>query len=216
MTTISDSNIAHSIQTPGNDGATLWLDAAYQVLISQGVDKIRITALAEMVDSTRTAFYWYFASRQELLDKLIERWQAKNTGNLIARIDAYAATVNEAVFNMFDCWLEPELFDAPFDLAVRNWANGDAELAQKVREADEARIAALIRMFERFDYPATMAFTRAHTVYYTQIGYISMMVSDDPVLRIQRMPDYVEVYTGIKPGADEIERFMARHRVEAW
>lgn len=214
MTNITTStDIAHSIQTPSADGATLWLDAAYQVLVSQGVDKIRIASLAELVNSTRTAFYWYFASRTELLDRLIERWQAKNTGNLVARIEAYAETINEAVFNMFDCWLDQELFDAPFDLAVRNWANGDTALAQKVKAADEARIAALIRLFERFGYSANMAFTRAHTVYYTQIGYISMMVTDEPAARLARMPDYVEIYTGVPPSQAEIQRFMARQGV---
>ena len=205
-------DIAHSVQSPQDDGAALWLDAAYQILVEQGVDKIRISALAERVSSTRTAFYWYFSSRDALLEALITRWQAKNTGNLIARIEAYAESVNEAVFNMFDCWLDDDLFDAPFDLAVRNWAAGDRELAKKVEEADKMRIHALIAMFERFDYPPSKAFTRAHTVYYTQIGYISMMVIDDPHLRIARMPDYVEVYTGQAPTQSEIDRFMSRHQ----
>ncbi len=207
--------IAHSVQIPQDDGASLWLNAAYHVLISQGVDKIRIGALAEDVKSTRTAFYWYFDTRDALLDALIEMWQAKNTGNLISRIDAYAESANEAVFNMFDCWLDPDLFDAPFDLAVRNWAAGDKSLAKKVKEADEQRIESLRQMFLRFDYSPNAAFTRAHTVYYTQIGYISMMIDDDPAMRLARMPDYAEVYTGQKPKSAEIKRFFARHKPQS-
>lgn len=210
-THINTKDIAHSVRQDQDDGAALWLDAAYQILVEQGVDKIRISALAERVESTRTAFYWYFSSREDILKLLLDHWQSKNTGNLIAQIEAYAASINEAVFNMFDCWLDRSLFDAPFDLAVRNWAMGNKEVRIKVEEADQLRIQALIKMFKRFDYNDHAAFTRAHTVYYTQIGYISMMVTDDPVERVKRMPDYVEVYTGMKPTEAEIARFMGRH-----
>lgn len=206
-------NIAQNTDLRGEeaDGARPWLDAAYQVLIAQGVDKIRIGTLAQMVESTRTAFYWHFANRETLLDGLIERWQAKNSGNFIRQVEAYAETVNEAVFNMFDLWLDITLFDAPFDLAVRNWAQNDTKLARAVADADQMRVNALIRMFERFDYDPEAAFTRAHTVYFTQIGYISMMVKDDPVVRIDRMPAYVQVYTGVRPTPNEIARFRGRH-----
>ena len=52
---------------------------------------------------------------------------------------------------------------------------------------------------------------RALTVYYTQIGYYSMMVSEPEALRFGRMPDYVETFTGRTPSEREIARFMARH-----
>ena len=193
------------------DGARPWLDAAYQVLITQGVDKIRIATLADSVASTRTAFYWHFASRGALLQALLDRWKAKNTGNFLHQIGSYAETINEAVFNMFDCWLDDALFDAPFDLAVRNWAKNDPALTEMLADADQQRIDGLIAMFLRFGYDDATALIRAHTVYFTQIGYISMMIVDDPVVRIERMPDYVTVYTGIPPSAAEIARFRGRH-----
>lgn len=201
----------HEVPNTSEDGAAQWLNAAYQVLVSEGVDKIRIATLAEGLATTRTAFYWYFDGREALLDALVAQWQAKNTGNFIAKVSAYAASINEAVFNMFDCWLDPALFDAPFDLAIRNWSKGDPALAVKVAEADRMRIEALIAMFARHGYAPREAFTRAHTVYYVQIGYISMLVVDEPAERLARMPDYVAVYTGVAPSATEIERFMARH-----
>ena len=194
-----------------DEGASLWLNAAYNVLITQGVAQIRISALADQLETTRTAFYWYFSSRQELLDRLVALWQAKNTDNLIARINAYAHTINEAVFNMFDCWLDQNLFDVPLDLAIRHWASADPALSKKVTAADQTRIAALYALFLRFKYDENDAFTRAHTVYYTQIGYISMMVQDERKQRLGRMPDYAAVYTGVKPSAQEIERFFSRH-----
>jgi hypothetical protein len=32
------------------------------------------------------------------------------------------------LLNLIDCWIDSELFDAPLDLAIRNWARSDADL----------------------------------------------------------------------------------------
>ena len=63
---------------------------------------------------------------------MIQRWEAKNTGNLIDRCEAYAETICEAMFNLFDRWLDHDLFDAHLDLAIRNWARNDPALAQRL------------------------------------------------------------------------------------
>ncbi len=204
-------NLVQENSDPEAVGRQEWLNAAYSLLIEQGVDKVRIATLTERVKSSRTAFYWYFSSRDALLETLIQIWQDKNTNSLIERIDAYAETINEAIFNMFDCWLDREIFDSDLDLAIRNWAASDRQVALKVEQADQERVEALIRMFQRFGFGQDAAFTRAHTVYYTQIGYISMMVQDEPGERLARMPAYAEVYTGQKPTQREITRFFSRH-----
>ncbi len=212
---INKAKPAHpSLDMPRDDAWAEWLDVAYRVLIEQGVEKIRISALAEQLTSTRTAFYWYFSSRDALLDELLDHWKRKNTQALIAHIESYAETINEAIFNMFDCWLDPQLFDAPLDRAVRNWANGNAKVTKLVQEADEARIAAFEALFERFDYPDYEAYTRARTIYYTQIGYVSMKVNEDGQKRILRMPAYAEIFSGHRPTASEIKRFFNRHAIE--
>jgi AcrR family transcriptional regulator len=189
----------------------LWLDAAYAVLIEGGVDQVKVLPLAERLGLSRTSFYGHFDSREALLDALVARWEAKNTGNLIARTEAFAESIAEALFNLFDCWLDPDLFDARFDFAIRNWALGDPALREVLEATDKARIEAICTMFQHHGYSADQARVRAYTVYYTQIGYISMMVSEAVDLRIQRMPIYVETFSGQSATAAELTRFLARH-----
>ncbi len=188
-----------------------WLQGAYELLIDGGVDAVKIMPLAKHLDLSRTSFYWYFADREELLDALIERWKNQNTGNLIAQTEAYAASIVEGIFNLFDCWLQPELFDRKLDVAIRHWANQNDELKQLVDQMDQQRIAAIKAMFERFGYTPENANIRAGTVYYTQIGHISLMVEEAKLDRVKKMPDYVEIFTGVSPNADDIARFSARH-----
>lgn len=189
----------------------LWLNAAYDLLIEKGVDAVKVLPLAQTVGLSRTSFYGHFDSREALLDALITRWRDRNTGNLIRQTQAYAETITEAVFNIFDCWLRPDLFDARLDHAIRNWALGDPALRTVLERNDAERIDAIAAMFERFAFPADEARIRAFTIYYTQVGYVSMMVREETPVRVARMPQYIEVFTGKPPTQPEVERFRARH-----
>ncbi len=188
-----------------------WLDGAYDMLTESGVESVKIMKLAKRLGLTRTGFYWHFKDRDALLEAMIARWENRNTGNLIARTQAEADTITEAMFNLFDCWVDDRLFDAKLDLAIRNWARNDSALQARVRCADDNRIAAIAAMFARFGYETAQAQVRAMTVIYTQIGYISMQVSEDRQARLDRMPAYIEVFTAKRPTAEEIARFNARH-----
>jgi AcrR family transcriptional regulator len=190
----------------------LWLDAAYEMLVETGVESVKVMPLAKALNMSRTSFYWHFEGRGALLDALIRRWQEKNTGNLVAQTVLYAETISEAVLNLFDCWVKPDLFDARMDFAIRNWAQQSPELKKTLKQTDKERVAAIRAMFSRFSFDDEQADIRAHTVYYTQVGYISMMV-DEPISdRLKRMPAYVESFTGRYPKESEIARFMARQQ----
>lgn len=191
----------------------VWLDAAYSMLVESGIETVKVMALANALNMSRSSFYWHFSDHKALLDALIQRWKARNTGNLIARTEQYAETITEAVLNLFDCWIDPELFDARMDFAIRNWANNSPELKIILDQTDQQRIDAIRAMFSRFDFSDEQSDVRAHTVYYTQIGYISMMVSEPIQERLKHMPAYVESFAGKYPTAPEIARFMSRHKV---
>ena len=190
----------------------LWLQAAYDALIENGVDAVRILPLAKTLDISRTSFYWFFKDREELLDALIGRWRKKNTGALLRQTDAYAETIEEAVLNIFDCWLSRDLFDPAFEFAVRSWALQSVQVEEEVRAADALRLEGLSRMFERFGFDRAISDVRARTIYLVQIGYISMRTQEQTAVRLARIPHYVEAFTGKAPQQRELDRFLSRHR----
>jgi AcrR family transcriptional regulator len=192
---------------------TAWLDAAHHLLIESGVESVKIMSLANRLKLSRTSFYWHFNDREALLDALINRWEKKNTGNLIARTQLYAESITEAVLNLNDCWVDAQLFDARMDFAIRNWAHQSTKLKAILEKDDKERINAIHDMFLRFGFSQTQADVRAHTIYYTQIGYISMMVEESLVQRLKRTPVYVESFTGQLPTEKEIARFISRHPI---
>ncbi|MCG2579679.1 MAG: TetR/AcrR family transcriptional regulator [Marinobacter sp.] len=208
QTTLSTDN--HDTKWKGSRDA--WLDAAFELLLESGVDSVRILALAKRLNVSRTSFYWFFRDREALLDALVERWREKNTQGLVRQTEAYAENIVEAVLNVFDCWLDPGLFDAQLEFVMRSWALQSDEVAREIDAADEARIEALTRMFVRHGYEALAADVRGRSIYLTQIGYISMKTQESLEVRMRRLPAYVEIVTGQMPQPRELQRFHARHQ----
>lgn len=187
---------------------SLWLDAAYDLLIEGGIDAVKVMALAKRINLTRTGFYWFFADLDELHRAMIQRWEDQNTGQLVNSCQRDAAGICEALFNLMECWLDPALFDGRLDLAIRNWSRVDDTLKKRVDDADRRRIDAVADMFVRHGYSQDQAEVRSLTVIYTQIGYISMDVTEDPAVRLARVPHYVHLFAGIPPSQTDVDRFL--------
>jgi AcrR family transcriptional regulator len=193
----------------------LWLDAAYDLLVEGGVEAVKVMPLAERLGLSRTSFYWHFADREALLAGLIARWEAKNTANLVARCEAPATTISEAMLNLIDCWVDPGLFDSRLEFAMRTWSLTDPAVAAAMFAADATRIAALTALFLRFGYPATEADTRARTFYLTQVGYIALRSQESFEVRMARIPAYALTFSGKAPSDGEIAVFLDRHRLRS-
>jgi len=189
----------------------VWLDAAYGMLVDAGVEAVKVMPLAERLGLSRTSFYWHFADREALLAGLVDRWRQQNTGNLVARCEAPAATIAEAMLNLIDCWVDQTLFDSRLEFAMRTWSLTAPDVAAAMAEADTARAAAITDLFRRFGYDATEAETRAWTLYLTQVGYIAVRSDESFAVRLGRIPAYVLTFSGQAPTGAEVAAFRSRH-----
>ena len=204
MENVDDSN------TGWRGSREVWLDAAQEAFVENGLGAVKIQPLGARLGLSRTSFYWFFKDRAALLAALLERWDAKNTGALIAAAEAYAETAPEGVLNLIAAFLDPGRFEPRLDLAVRGWAHGSDKVAARVHAADEARLEAIRGMFARFGFEAGEADVRARTVYLVQIGYISMQVHESMAERMARVPGYVKTFAGEPPSERELRRFRAQ------
>ena len=63
------------------------------MLVSEGIGAVKVMALAKELNLSRTGFYWFFADLKELQIAMIERWENKNTGNLVTRCNKPASNI---------------------------------------------------------------------------------------------------------------------------
>ena len=189
-----------------------WLNVAMDVLISDGVDQIKVLNLAERMAVSRSSFYWYFKSRQELLDALLARWQATNTVALVKQAEAPAETITGAVCNVHRCVVNTDLFDTALDFAVRDWARKSGKVRRALDQSDTRRLEALHAMFARYGYSEIESETRARVLYYMQIGYDLAQLNEPFETRISMVPNYLYAFTGVEPKPEEVEEFSAYSR----
>lgn len=185
-----------------------WLNVAMDVLISDGVEQVKVLTLAERMGVSRSSFYWYFKSRQDLLDALLQTWEQTNTAAMVAQAEAPAQTITGAVLNVFHCITDPDLFNTALDFAVRDWARRSGKVRSLLDRSDARRVAALSAMFSRFDYPDLEAQTRAKVLYYMQLGYDMAEPNESYEHRLKMTPEYLRVFTGREPRPDELEEFL--------
>ena len=189
-----------------------WIEAAYILFVEEGIEAVKVMPLAKKLNLTRTGFYWHFKDLSELHDAIVEIWKTRNTGIILERCAMPAQSLCAALFNLLDCWIDNEHFDAPLDLAIRNWARNDARLQVIVDQSDEDRLAAVRALLERFGRSGEAAHFRALTVILTQTGYYSMHVSEPRLKRALAGCHYVEIFAGEAPTEAEKDAFLKRHR----
>ncbi|MEM8750305.1 MAG: TetR/AcrR family transcriptional regulator [Pseudomonadota bacterium] len=185
-----------------------WLSLALDVLISDGVEQVKILSLSEKLGVSRSSFYWYFESRQDLLDALLDHWETTNTGALVKQAQIETVTITQAVCNVFRCFIDVRLFNNRLDFAVREWARRSASVRAILDRSDETRLAALTAMFRRFDYDEMDAVTRARILYYMQIGYYAAELNEPLETRLAFLPTYIVGFTGVHPRRSEIDELV--------
>jgi len=182
-----------------------WLDAARKVLIEDGVSEVKILTLGRRLGVSRSSFYWYFTSRQDLLDALLAEWESATTAQLVTHCDLPAATITQAVAQFFRCFINPLLFQQKLDFTIREWSRRDAAVHAKMAANDAIRQAAIQSMFERHGYPADEADIRARILYYQQIGYYALDIDEPLADRQARVAGYLYGFTGRHPSQAEVD-----------
>jgi AcrR family transcriptional regulator len=174
-----------------------WLQAAKAALLRGGVDRVKVDRLARDIKMTRGSFYWHFTDRADLLDALLDHWEATNTGPLLRAIEE-ATTRNKRDFSMFArMWIAEKEYSPAFDTAVRDWARKDPAVAKRVRRVDEKRIDALTAMMKSYGFEPAEAFIRARVVYFHQIGYYALAIRESEAERLRLEPMYAKVLLGL-------------------
>lgn len=190
-----------------------WLNVARDVLVSDGVAEVKVLALGQRLDVSRSSFYWYFKSRKHLLEALLDDWEARNTRTIVAQCELPADSIGEAVGNFFKCFLNPDLFDRGLDFAVREWSRRDGAVRQRIDQADRERLAAVTQMFERHGFTPYEADVRARILYYMQLGYHALDVREPMQARCDRLAGYLKGFTG-QEASDEVLATMIAYAKE--
>jgi AcrR family transcriptional regulator len=136
--------MAAQIRTP----SSAWIDAGLTALARGGPDAVRVDLLAKALNVTRGGFYHHFASRQALLDALLDTWERRSTDEVLDRVEQEGGDAREKVRRAGVLTFSKDLL--PIDLAVRDWARRDRSVAARLRRVDNRRMDYLRSLIATF------------------------------------------------------------------
>lgn len=186
-----------------------WLNAARDILVSNGVTQVKVLTLGNRLGVSRSSFYWYFENRKDLLAALLMDWDTRTTGHILTECAKPSRNITEAACNFFRAFVDRNAFDHGLDFAVREWSRRDADIRKRIDKADAKRIKAVTRIFERHGYGAYEADTRGRILYFMQLGYHALEVREPMDLRMSRLRGYLLGFTGEEADEDALREFLS-------
>jgi AcrR family transcriptional regulator len=155
-----------------------WIEQGLTALASGGPDAVRVEALAAALGVSKGGFYGQFADRAALLDAMLDTWERESTSDVRQRVEAQGGDARRKLRQAGALTFSTDRL-LPIELAVREWARRDADVADRLQRVDEQRMSYLRELFtailgdqpEEVEARSLMAFSLAIGHHFLAAGH---------------------------------------------
>ena len=177
MSTASPRRTAAS---PSLDTAA-WIDAAFEMLAEGGIDAVRVDPLAKRLGVTRGSFYWHFKDREALHQAMLKEWRKRASYQIGSRIESPTSAPDERLKQTLALPNSTPRSKraAAIELAIRLWAQRDANAAKAVQHIDRVRLKYYAQLFGEMGLAQPEARKRAFMFYATLLARAYVITDAD-------------------------------------
>jgi AcrR family transcriptional regulator len=134
---------------PTRTPRTSWIQEGLRALGVGGPDAVRIEKLAQALGVTKGGFYWHFEDRPALLEEMLDAWEHLVVDQVIDRVESDGGDASTRLRRLSR--LAGSSRDLmKIELAVRDWARRDRDVAKRLRRVDNRRMQYLRSLFGAF------------------------------------------------------------------
>jgi len=126
-----------------------WIDEGLRALAAGGPDAVRIEPLARSLGVTKGGFYWHFDDRRALLEEMLDTWERVSIDEVIERVEGQGGDARARLRRLFALASSSDEL-LKIDLAVRDWSRREPAVAERLRRADNRRMAYMRSLFAGF------------------------------------------------------------------
>ncbi len=186
--------------------AEVWVKAARQALITDGIGGVKIERISKQLNVSRGGFYHHFRDRMDLLNRLLNDWTLHNKFLPKPERELTKSTVPEYLVALIDHHITEESFSPAYEMAVREWGRIDNDVRAHIDQIDDERISKLSDIFGIVGYDDIEADVRARVLYLHQMGYYSLNLhnSESKEDRLKVASTYMQILCGSKVQAAEL------------
>ena len=113
-----------------------WILAGFLRLSAEGVDAVRVEVLARDLAVSKGSFYWHFHDREDLLTKMLSRWEEDET-EWLEQVTANSGSVAGRWARFVERSSNLEL--GRLEVAIRAWARRDHGVAARVSTIEKKK-----------------------------------------------------------------------------
>lgn len=155
-----------------------WLAGGFDLLRERGAGELTIDSLCQRLGVTKGSFYHHFRNREELSQALLEEWERRLTSSLI-ETSRHGQDFKDRNHRLTQ--KGQETFDPRLELAIRSWAQQDAEVRAAQERVDRKRIDYLSELFGLIARAESTATDLALIRYAFSVGAQQLQPMLDPV-----------------------------------
>ena len=147
-----------------------WIRAGTTALAAGGLAAVRVEVLARRLGVTKGSFYWHFETRAALIRAMLEAWEERQTLAIIDEVErggGDATTRLTALSRLTDADSDT---DHDIEMALREAARRDADVAAFVQRVDDRRMAYLRELYADLGYGPIDAEARSLLSYSLLVG----------------------------------------------
>ena len=174
--------------------ASDWEQAALDLIAEKGVSALAVEPLARRLGITKGSFYWHFATRDELLEQALKRWERRDFEHLARSLDSD----QPAAERLAEFILRTSRQNRSHQIHAALCAASDhPRVKPYIERITQRRLQYLARAFSELGMDDDAARHRARLTYTSYVGYIQLQIR------------------GMTPdrGSDEFEAYV-RHAIE--
>jgi AcrR family transcriptional regulator len=182
-----------------------WINGAIAFLSQHSVGTLRLDLLIKQMGVTKGSFYWHFASREALLDAVLESWQTHMIRDVEVWLESAAGSPADRVRRLLRIGISarPDVPGGPFELSLRDWARRDSRVAKIVMGVDAERLRIVKSLYLEMGLTADQAEAQA-LLHMTYVVGGRMMLFDGNRSTVERRLQIGERFlvpaaTGSKP-----------------
>ena len=169
-----------------------WIRSAFELLLTTGIEGVKIVPLAKLLGATSGSFYWHFSNRRELHEALLDYWEQEMTDTAIEAAKGFEGTALERIFNLLVQVMDSGM--ARYDLAIWHWAQTDEAVQVIFQRTVEKRFAFATWMFKQAGFTPAQAEIRGRMMVVYMMGE-STLVPGTPDKRKRQLRMKFEVLT---------------------
>jgi AcrR family transcriptional regulator len=125
-----------------------WIEQGLEALAAGGPEAVRVELLAQALGVTKGGFYGHFADRRALLDAMLDSWERTMIDEVIERVESEGGDARARLRRLFALASASEASRLLIvDLAIRDWARRDEQVAGRLRRVDNRRMDYMRSLF---------------------------------------------------------------------